>query len=217
MVDGTTQTALEATILNWRVLIYADFVGDVLRATSGLYDKTVSSSDTELNGTYESYSHNIIDVGPVKHNETGSDTVTISMGGLVVNNEAFLNLIGDKSKWQGRAARLWFYCVDENETQVGQIIPYYTGYMNDITISGDANEQTVALTIENYLVSLAGAPAKTYLQQKIFDSGDESAAASISAANGLVGAGVSGIVTGGGGGGGGGWDGSGGWSNEQLV
>lgn len=191
MVDATTQAALEGTVLHWRVLVYADFDGDVLRATSGLYDKTVSSSDAELNGTYESFSHNVIEVGAVKHNENGSDTVTISMGGLIVNNQDFLNLIGDKTKWQGRSARLWFYCVDENETQVGSIVPYYTGYMNDITISGDSSSQTVGLTIENYLVSLAGAPNKTYLQQKIFDSGDESAAASIAAANGMVGAGVS--------------------------
>lgn len=190
MVDATTQAALEATVVNRRVLIYADFVGDVLRGTSGIYDKTVSSSDSELNGTYESFSNNIIDVGAVSHNETGSDTVSISMGGLVVNNAAFLAIIGDKAKWQGRSARLWFYCVDQDEVQIGSIIPYYTGYMNDITIAGDANSQVVTLTIENYLVSLAGAQNKTLLQQKIFDSGDESGAASIAAANGLVGAGV---------------------------
>ena len=204
MIDATTQAALEAQVLNWRALLYADFYGDVLRATSGLYDKTVSSSDTELNGTYESYSHNVIEVGAVKHNENGSDTVAVSMGGLIVNNSAFLTLIGDKTKWQGRAARLWFYCVDASETQVGSIIPYYTGYMNDITISGDSESQRVTLTIENYLVSLAGSPNKTMLQQSIFDSGDLYANAAIAAANGLSGAGVSGY--GGGGGGGGGQD-----------
>lgn len=215
MIDATTQGALEAQVLHWRVLVYADFVGDVLRGTSGIYDKTVYSSDPELNGTYESFSNNIIDVSAVKHNETGSDTVSISMGGLVVNNLAFLTLIGDKAKWQGRAARLWFYCVDENETQVGSIIPYYTGYMNDITISGTPSEQTVELTIENYLVSLAGAQNKTLLQQKIFDAGDESAAASIAAANGLVGAGVGGVGAGAIGGGGESWDGS--WRDGQMV
>lgn len=210
MVDATTQAALEASVLYWRVLIYADFVGDVLRGTSGLYDKTVSSSDTELNGTYESFSNNIIQVGAVKHNENGSDTLSISMSGLVVNNAAFLAIIGDKSKWQGRAARLWFYCADANENQVGSIIPYYTGYMNDITISGDAESQIVTLTIENYLVSLAGAPNKTYLQQKIYDSGDESAAAAIAAANGMVGAGVAGS-----GGGTGDWRDS--WNGTQAF
>lgn len=191
MVDATTQAALEGEILRWRVLIYADFVGDTLRATSGLYDKTISgSSDAELNGTYESFSHNVISVGEVQHNETGADTVAVSMGGLVVNNNAFLNMIGNKSNWQGRAARLWFYCVDESENQVGQIIPYYTGYMNDISINGSPQEQTVSLNIENYLVSLSGAPSKTYLQQQIFDSGDLSGAAAIAAANGTSGAGL---------------------------
>jgi hypothetical protein len=191
MVDATTQAALQASVVHWRVMIYADFVGDVLRATSGLYDKVVSGSgDSELDGTYESFDHSLIDVSGVKHNENGSDTVAISMSGLVVNDNAFLNLIGNKSNWQGRIARLWFYCVDENETQVGSIIPYYTGYMNDITINGSAESQKVTLTIENYLVSLTGASNKTYLMQKIFDSGDLSAEAAIAAANGMEGAGL---------------------------
>jgi hypothetical protein len=190
MVDATTQTALEAQIVNWRVLIYADFVGDVLRGTSGLYDKVISGSgDSELDGTYEGFSHDLINVSPVKHNESGSDTVSISMSGLVVNNADFLAIIGDKSKWQGRTARLWFYCVDENESQVGSIIPYYTGYMNEVGISGSAESQIVTLTIENYLVSIAGAQNKTYLIQNIFDAGDLSGEASISAANGMAEAG----------------------------
>ena len=190
MVDATTQAALEATVVNWRVLIYADFVGDVLRGTSGLYDKVISGSgDTELDGTYDSFDHNLINVSTVKHNESGSDTVSISMSGLVVNNADFLAIIGDKSKWQGRIARLWFYCVNENEGQVGSIIPYYTGYMNEVSISGGAQSQTVTLTIENYLTSIAGAQNKTYLIQNIFDAGDLSAEPSIAAANGMAEAG----------------------------
>jgi hypothetical protein len=190
MVDATTQAALEATVVNWRVLIYADFVGDVLRGTSGLYDKTISGSgDAELDGTYNSFNHDLINVSTVKHNESGSDTVSISMSGLVVNNADFLAIIGDKSKWQGRIARLWFYCVNENEGQVGSIIPYYTGYMNEVSISGSAESQTVTLTIENYLTSIAGAQNKTYLIQNIYDAGDLSGEAAISAANGMAEAG----------------------------
>lgn len=215
MVDPTTQAALEAPIVHWRVLLYADFDGDVFRGTSGLYDKVISGSgDSELDGTYESYDHNLIQVSPVRHNENGSDTVSISLGGLIVNlnylqerdgdfitdregdlirmrSSDFLNIIGDKTRWQGRTARLWFYCVDENESQVGSIIPYYTGYMNEVGINGAADSQTVALTVENYLVSLAGSQNKTYLMQNIFDSGDLSGEASISAANGMTGGGLS--------------------------
>ena len=199
MVDPTTQAALEATVVNWRVLIYADFVGDVLRGTSGLYNKTISGSgDSELDGTYDSFNHDLINVSTVKHNESGSDTVSISMSGLVVNNADFLAIIGDKSKWQGRIARLWFYCVNENESQVGSIIPYYTGYMNEVGISGSAESQTVTLTIENYLTSIAGAQNKTYLIQNIFDAGDLSAETSIAAANGMAEAGNYGYGGGGG-------------------
>ena len=190
MVDATTQAALQANVVNWRVLIYANFVGDVLRGTSGLYDKVISGSgDSELDGAYESFDHNLINVSTVKHNETGSDTVAISMSGLIVNDTAFLAMIGNKTNWQGRIARLWFYCVNENEAQVGSVIPYYTGYMNEVSISGSAQSQTVTLTIENYLASIAGAQNKTYLIQNIYDAGDLSAQVSIAAANGMAEAG----------------------------
>ena len=198
MVDATTQGALEATVLYWRMLLWADFDGDPLRATSGLYDRTISGSgDAELDGFYDSYDHNLISVGPVKHNETGSDTVTVTMSGLLLNAD-LLNMIGDRTKWQGRSARLWFYCADENETQVGSIIPYYTGYMNDVVISGSPSEQRITLTIENYLATLSGAPSQTYMMQNLFDAGDLSANATLGAANGIgSGSGVSSAVGGG--------------------
>lgn len=224
MVDATTQAALEETILHWRMLLYADFDGDVLRATSGIYDKTISGSgDAELDGTYDSIDHNLIEVSPVSHNEKGSDTVAVSLNGILTGTEyvlnrasdpiqerdgdlirirgsSLLNILGDVTRWQGRAARLWFYVVDEGENQIGSIIPYYTGYMNDIKISGAPTAQKITLSIENYLVSLSGASNKTYMMQSEYDSGDNSAAATISAANGLGG----GVISGGGGGGGGG-------------
>lgn len=221
MVDATTQAALEAPVLYWRALIYADIVDDVLRATTGIYDKTVSSSgDSELDGTYESFSHSVIDIGPVRHNETGSDTVTVTLNGIAVNldpvldrfddqiydrfasplrvrTSGLLDVIGDKSRWQGRAARLWFYCVDADETQVGSIVPYYTGYMNDVIISGSSEEQRITLTIENYLASLSGAQNKTYMMQNLYDSGDQSANATLGAANGMGTGSGSGLVIGG--------------------
>jgi len=185
MVDPTTQAALEAEVLRWRALIYADFVDDTLRATNSVVDKVVSGSgDAELDGTYESFNHNIIEISPVVHSETGSDTVSVQMSGLIVNSD-LLNMIGDRTNWQGRAARLWFFLVDENEDQVGSIVPYYTGYMNDVTISGSPQEQKITLTIENYLISLSARANRTYMMQKLYDAGDLSANATLGAANGM--------------------------------
>lgn len=186
MVDVVTQAALEAPILYWRALLYADFDGDPLRATNSIYNKTiVSSGDAELNGTYVAYPNNITSISPVQHNETGSDTVTFTFSGILTNDD-LLNMIGDRTKWQGRSARLWFFCADENDNLVGQIVPYYTGYMNDVTISGSASEQRISLTIENYIVSLAGAFNRTYMMQTLYDAGDISGNATIAAANGIV-------------------------------
>jgi hypothetical protein len=70
--------------------------------------------------------------------------------------------------------------------------------MNEVGINGSASSQIVALTIENYLVSLAGTQNKTYLIQNLYDSGDLSGAAAIAAANGTNGAGLSDSVRGGG-------------------
>jgi len=198
-VDTTTQSQLELPILRWRVLAYLDFSGDVLRATSGIYDKTISGSgDAELDGSYFSISEDLIQIGAVLQRESGTDSVNVSLSGLLVNNSDLLATVGDKSLWQGRIARLWFYLVDDDENLAGEYIPFYTGFMDAISFNGDPTSQTIELTIENYISSISGASGKTYLIQSAYDAGDTSAAASISAGNGLI----EGVISGGGGGGG---------------
>ena len=191
-LSPTLQTAIEQPILYIRWVCYLDVLGDPVRATTGLYPKTFSGTgDPDLDGdTYVPYPSELIGVSEVKHDEQGSDQVTVSMSGLIVNNADFLNLIGDKNNWQGRTARLWWYVTDENEAQIGEVYSYYTGYMNDLTINGSPESQVVSVSIENYLVSLSVTSSKTYQMQKEYDSGDESASRSIAAANGANKSGV---------------------------
>lgn len=199
-VSGTLQTAIEQPILYLRWVCYLDILGDPVRAITGLYPKTFSGTgDPDLDGdTYTPYPSDLISVSDVKHDESGSDQVNVSMSGLIVNNVDLLNIIGNRSNWQGRTARLWWYVVDENETQVGEVYSYYTGYMNDVTINGSPESQTLSLSIENYLVSLSVTASKTYQMQKEYDSGDESASRSIAAANGANKSGIN-TMSGGGG------------------
>lgn len=189
----TLQNAIEQPLVYARWVCYLDVSGDTLRATTGLYNKTFSGTgDPDLDGyTYLTYPAELISVSEVQHDEAGSNQVSVSMSGLVVNDAAFLSTIGDKANWQGRTARLWWYVVDENENQIGEVYGYYTGYMNDITINGSPDSQTITLTIEHYLITLSNTTNKTYQMQKEFDSGDESAARSIAAANGANKSGVS--------------------------
>lgn len=189
----TLQTAIEQPIVYARWVCYLDVLGDPLRATTGLYDKTFSGTgDPDLDGdTYVPYPSDLINVSEVQHDEAGSNQVTVSMSGLIVNNVDFLNTIGNRANWQGRTARLWWYVVDENENQIGEVYSYYTGYMNDIMINGSPDSQTIALTIEHYLVTLSVTTGKTYSMQKEYDAGDDSASRAIAAANGANKSGVS--------------------------
>lgn len=192
-LSPTVQTAIEQPIVHARWVCYLDVVGDPLRATTGLYDKTFSGTgDPDLDGdTYVPYPSDLINVSEVQHDEAGSNQVSVTMSGLIVNNVDFLNTIGNRSNWQGRTARLWWYVVDENENQIGEVYSYYTGYMNDITINGSPDAQSITLTIEHYLVTLSVTTNKTYQMQKEYDSGDESASRSIAAANGANKSGIS--------------------------
>ena len=186
-LNGTVQAVIEGQVVNARWVCYLDVDTDPLRATTGLYNKTFTGTgDVDLDGyTFESYPAELISVSEVQHDESGSNQVAVTMSGLVVNNAAFLALIGDRTKWQGRTARLWWYVVDENETQItSDVYGYYTGYMNDITINGSPDQQSITMTIEHYLTTLTITTNKTYAMQKEFDSGDFSADASIAVANG---------------------------------
>lgn len=195
-LSTSLQSAIEQPIVYARWVCYLDVVGDPLRVTTALYDKTFSGTgDADLDGrTFLSIPANLISVSPVEHTESGSNQVTASMSGLIVNNQAFLNTIGNKANWQGRTARLWWYVVDENENQIGsEVYGYYTGYMNDLTINGSPDAQTVTMSIEHYLVTLTNASSKTYQMQKEYDAGDLSATLSISVANGTDNVGVTAV------------------------
>lgn len=186
-VNGAVQAVIEGQVVNARWVCYLDVDTDPLRATTGLYNKAFSGTgDVDLDGyTFESYPAELISVSEVQHDESGSNQVSVSMSGLIVNNEAFLNLIGDRTKWQGRTARLWWYVVDGNETQItSNVYGYYTGYMNDVTINGSPESQSITMTIEHYLATLTVTSNKTYAMQREFDSGDYSADASVAVANG---------------------------------
>jgi hypothetical protein len=195
-LNATVQGVIEGQVVNARWVCYLDVDTDPLRATTGLYNKTFSSTgDADLDGfTFESYPAELISVSEVQHDESGSNQVAVTMSGLIVNNAAFLALIGDRTKWQGRTARLWWYVVDENEAQItSDVYGYYTGYMNDITINGSPDSQSITMTIEHYLTTLTVTSNKTYAMQREFDSGDYSADASVAVANGTSSANVAGV------------------------
>lgn len=197
MPNSAALTALGQSVIHPVWVAFLDITGDPVRVTTAPYAKTFSSTgDSDLDGfTFDALSHELVAVSPVQHKDTGSETVTATLSGLIGVDTALMNAIGDKSKWQGRVARLWMGLLDTNLSWI-DVWPYYTGYMAVPKISGSVESQVITLEIESYLASLSEASNRTYLDQKEFDSGDLSAEAAIAIANGTSGSGLSPAVAG---------------------
>lgn len=190
--NPTASAALTASVLHPCYVGFLDFDGDPLRVTTAPYSVVFSGTgDADLDGqTYSAISPEMVTVSEVHHQEQGSDTVTATLAGLIGPNTDLLNIIGDRSKWQTRTARLWLMLLDTNFARIGNIWNYYTGTMLRAGIKGSVESQVIEVQIESYLANFAEASNRTYLDQASYDSGDLSAAAAIAIANGKNGAGL---------------------------
>lgn len=203
-MDSTAKTAAASTGFAAAYLIYLDLLGGALRFTTFGVDTVVSASgDSELDGTYPAFGGQLIDIGDISNSDSGSETRTITLSGIVSIDTTLLNDIGDRSKWQGRSCRIWCRLYDETGTTAqGAIFPLDTGYMSSVKIVTQPDQQIIQLSIENWRAAFNQASNRTYLGQKDYDSADTSAQATIAASNGLRrdgGAGAPGIGPGPGG------------------
>jgi hypothetical protein len=202
--DATAAAAVDAAASGiapaW--FIFLDIVGDPIRAAN--YSKPVtfaSTGDSDLDGNTFGIvaGQEVISVGDVALGDGGSDTLNVTLSGLASIDATLLAAIGDRTKWQGRLARIWMAVCDVNGVQQGVIVPWYTGYMVSVDIGPSPTTQTIQLHIENYLAAFSQASNRSYLGQKDYDPADNSAAATLAAANGTAGPGASTVAVGGGG------------------
>lgn len=186
-LDATAKAALNDHFAPaW--FIYLDISGDPLRITTLGQDVTFSGTgDADLDGnTFVAFGGKLLDVSEVSNTEGGSETLTVTLSGIVSMDTELVNAIGDKTLWQGRPCRIWCQIYDESGvTPQGAIWDEYTGYMSSVSFSAAPEGQTIRLSVENYLSFHAQASNRSYLNQNEYDAADTSAAATIAAANGL--------------------------------
>lgn len=187
--DATAQAELDQSINEPGYCAFLDLVGDPLRVTTAPYSMTFAGTgDAQLDGhTFDAQDGLLMRVSPVEMKEGGGSTVTATLSGLIGIDTDTLNIIGDKSKWQGREAVLWAMMIDPDGDRVGNIWTFYRGYMTVPKIVGDRDGQTIIMTIESWLNFMSQPSGRTWLSQKRYDDGDASAEASIAIANGTKG------------------------------
>lgn len=185
--DSTAAAALDAQIVKPVWFAYFDIDGDPVRANTSGRDWTPSGTgDDDLDGQlFTGIGAAFVNISSVQVREGGSESVTAELSGLPGIDDETLATIGDRANWQGRVARLWRVIRNAANVQQGGYQAYYTGYMTALDIGGNDQGQIIRVTIETYLAAFRAASNRTYLDQERYDSGDLSARAAISIANGI--------------------------------
>ena len=225
-MDAQTIAALGGEVVYIQWFAWLDFDGDPVRAVSGVQNIAIGDGETgdpDLDGyTFFALPSELVDVSDVQHSQSGSDTVTVSLSALPLDNADILDVMNNRARWRKREARLWFRTLNpilDGEGRITGFNPlplysYYSGRMVDMPIEPGAGEQKVTVVIENYQAALTEASGLTYAHQREFDPDDDSATQTYAAANGIQKAGVAGGFGGSGGGNGGG---NGGPFNRDVV
>ena len=184
--DPATLDMLGREVVRPPFLAWLDILGDPVRATTWEVSLQLSGTgDPDLEGhLFSAIDPTMGSISGVKRATGGSETVTATLSGIVGPDSDLLNVLGDESRYKGRIARLWFLTLNSAGDRVGAVVPYYTGRMVGLAITGSAEQQTAKVTIESYLASLSVASNRTYLDQGDFVPGDGSAALTLAAANG---------------------------------
>lgn len=189
-----SDATLSAATVYPSFLLFADFADLPLRYASAPFPLTVPSGLTDADAdcagfTFDTLDSEVIEVGAIEHSEAGTQTLPITLRAAPGDTE-LLAAIETPSLYVGRVVRVWLVLHD-GAGQVVQISPSlgFTGYMSvpSQTVDPDSGTMTVRMEAENWLAILGGAPSRTYQNQKIYDSGDNSANVSIGAAQAVPG------------------------------
>lgn len=185
-LDSGAVAALGQPAFAAAFFVWVDIVGDPLRITTFGKDVTVPySGDPDLNyQTFLSFDPRAIQIGDVTNAEGGSETLNVDLSGIPSIPADMMDEIVDVTKWRGRTVRLWFQLYDETGVSPqGAVVAYYTGYASSVRVLPSAKTQIIRLEVENYLAAFNQASNRSYLNQKDYDSTDNSASATLAAAN----------------------------------
>lgn len=195
--DAPAAAALAQATIIPAEFVFVDF-GDPLRVTTFGRDVTVTGSgDPELDGTYSAVSAKLLEFGETTQKEGGSEQFTVTMSGILSIDPELLAAIGDVSKWRGRVIRRWKRLYDEADVAIGAFVPHETGYMLQPEILPSPEAQTIRMHCANYLAAFSQASGRSYLGQADYDAADQSARATIGAANNATSGPAAGVDAGG--------------------
>lgn len=184
-----TESQLGQPVVRVGIAAFLDVQGDPLRYAiapapvvtppSSLLDDPDPDFD---NRTFTTLDPRFVSVTPVTHGPGGAEAVNFTVSGTLALDSAMMTAFSDPSKFRSRTAKLWLTLFGA-DWQPAAARGYYSGSMAVPQFRMAADEQTITVVAESHLAIIgSGAPMRTLLSQKLYDAGDESAAATLGTA-----------------------------------
>lgn len=184
-----TDAQLSGPVVRIGIAAYLDVAGDPLRyalAPAPVITPPTSlldDPDPDFDGrTFTTLDPRFVSVTPVTHGPGGAEAVSFTVAGTLALDSGLMTAFSDPSKFRGRTAKLWLVLFGADLLPVAAR-PYYSGVMAVPQFRMAGDEQTITVVAESHLAIIgSGSPSRTLLSQKLYDSGDESAAATLGTA-----------------------------------
>lgn len=143
--------------------------------------------DPDFDGqTFIALDPRFVSVSAVTNGEGGTERVDFVVSGDIDLDSEVMNALSDPARFRGRVAKIWSVLLNDAWQPIAAD-PDYVGFMAVPSYALDPASAQITVSAENHLaLSAGGAPARTLLSQKLYDPGDESAAATLGKPDGTA-------------------------------
>lgn len=156
-------------------IVRLDIETDPVYAWTGRGQFVASDTgDDALDGhTYDGLG-NIGEISSIKEDNNGSDTVTLTLPGVELDQELLDQIVNDARKWQGRRAWLWLAFLNETYGVVANPIRVKSAVMDQMKLNDDGGTGTIVVTLESHQAHISRQTRTRYSRQRDIDPEDAS-------------------------------------------
>ena len=182
-----TDLQLSAELIRISILVYLDLQDEPLRYCLSPVTPLVmpgtsllDEPDADFDGqTFTALDPRFVSISSIRNGESGTERVEFSVAGDIGLDTEVMNALSNPARFRGRAAKVWSVLLNESYQPIAADVDY-VGFMAVPSYGLSASSARITVAAENHAaLGAGGAPARTLLSQKLYDSGDNSAAATL--------------------------------------
>ena len=174
-MSGAMESEVVKSTIRSVWIVRLDIKDDPILAWTGWgpFSPTGTGDDALDGNTFEGLGP-IDAISDVEDTESGSQSVTLELPGVDLNDDALRQIVLNAETWQFRQAWIWYGLLNETFNVIADPTRIKTGRMDQMRVSHTGKTGTVSVTVESYQAYAAEALRTRYSQQKDVDPTDKS-------------------------------------------